>query len=124
MTVREILFDYTNLNDAHLPCDSCVSTTYHVVLKSTDVKIGLMSAVGFEHQRVVQGQGCHNISFRTFTKIPDFFAEVRGDRKAKHIDSFILSAISNSQAVRTCQSRRLSARFGKVSCRPSGVAGC
>jgi hypothetical protein len=85
MTVQEILFDYTKGSDARLPCDSCVSITYHVVLQSTDVKIGFMSAVGFEHYQIVQCQGCRNISFRTFTKKPDFLAVVRPERKAKPI---------------------------------------
>lgn len=69
--IESINYDKTKGESSMEPCASCQSTTYHVVLSSVDIQIGLINAKAFEHYQVIQCQGCRRtISFRKIFKIP------------------------------------------------------
>ena len=84
MTVEEPQFDQTKGHEARLPCDNCAASTYHEVVKSVDVKISLLTAVGHIHYQIIRCRGCKTFSYRTLSNDLDWSAVVPG-RKVKKI---------------------------------------
>lgn len=85
MTVEIPEFDQTVGQEMRLPCNNCATLTYHHVVKSVDVKVGLLTAVGHIHYQIIRCQGCKLFTYRTLTKTPDLAAAMTPNRKTKRI---------------------------------------
>lgn len=86
MTTLDTKYDSTKGNVDRFDCGNCGAPTYHEVMASVDVTIGILSGVGFKHYQVVQCRGCQYISFRVVTKMPELGGDLSPTRKTKKIN--------------------------------------
>lgn len=85
MTVLETTYNATKGEQPRLPCETCVASTFHLVLASVDDKVGFLTQVGSAYYQIVQCQGCRMTTFRKLTKTPDFSRPPSDSRRAKRI---------------------------------------
>jgi hypothetical protein len=72
MGQTKLEYDKTQGQTSQLPCAACNAQTYHLVAKSVDIEMGLLSVNSYEHFQIIQCQGCRSFSFCKVSKITDF----------------------------------------------------
>lgn len=83
MGQTKLEYDKTQGQTPQLPCAACNAVTYHLVARSVDLEMGLLSVNSYEHFQIIQCQGCRNFSFCKVSKLPDFEAETKTSPRLK-----------------------------------------
>jgi len=83
--ISAIHYDKTKGEEYRIPCAKCSTPTFHKVLSSVDVEIGLISAKAFENYQVMQCQGGKDISFRKGSNHPVLYPQATA--KSRRISS-------------------------------------